>query len=165
MVKNRKQIDKVPDTFENIREDTRQIIDLDSKQKEHLSEFYSHILGITSLLSKRLEIPPSLLEGIASGIKKAYVTKDANLIIKTKDGEVSKNLIDCEPELCMSVLSFISPKIKAEQEKRELERKEKLEEEKRELERKRKEKARRRELERKEEARGREERVREETEI
>ncbi len=152
MAKKRKQSDKVPDTFENIREDTRKIIDLDSKQKEHLSKFYSQILGITSLLSKRIALPPSMLEGLASDIKKAYVSKDAVLIIKTEDGEITKNLIECEPELCMSVLDFITPKIKAQQKKKELERK-KLEEEKRELERKKRLEEEKRELERKKKSR------------
>ena len=134
MTKKQKAKDEVPGTFENIRDDTRKIIDLDSKQKEHLSKFYSQILGITSLLSKRLELPPSMVESLASGIKKAYVSKDANLIIKTESGEISKKLLECDPELCVSILNFITPKIKAEQRKRELERK-KLEEGKRELER------------------------------
>ena len=82
-------------------------------------------------------IPPSIVESLAPGIKKAYVSRDANLIIKTEAGEISKKLIECEPELCMSILNFITPKIKAEQRKRELERK-KLEEGKRELERRKK---------------------------
>lgn len=137
MAKKQEASDEVLDTFENIREDTGKIIDLDSKQKEHLSKFYSQILGITSLLSKRLVIPPSIVEGLAPGIKKTYVSRNANLIIKTEAGEISKKLIECEPERCMSILNFITPKIKAEQRKRELERK-KLEEGKRELERRKK---------------------------